>query len=129
MSTPFMVIVFLAGIMSISPEILEAAEVDGANEWQKFRHVTVPSIIPFIYIAMAVRSLDIAKAYDLVSIMTGGGPAHRTELIWTYVYRLAFTSQKFALGSAMSYVTVVIAFAFTFYFFRQLIKARQIRRV
>ena len=129
MSTPFMVIVFLAGIMSISPEILEAAEVDGANEWQKFRHVTVPSITPFIYIAMAIRSLDVAKAYDLVSIMTGGGPAHRTELIWTYVYRLAFTSQKFALGSAMSYITVIIAFAFTFYLFRQLIKARQVRRV
>jgi len=126
MSTPFMVIIFLAGIMAISPEIMEAAEVDGANEWQKFIHVIVPSLTPFIYIAMAVRSLDIAKAYDLVSIMTGGGPAHRTELIWTYVYRLAFTSQKFALGSAMSYVTVAIAFLFTFYLFKQLIKAREV---
>lgn len=128
MNTPFMVIVFLAGIMAISREILEAAEVDGANEWHKFRHITVPSITPYIYIAMAIRSLDIAKAYDLVRIMTGGGPAHRTELVWTYVFRLAFTGQKFALGSAMSYVTVAIAFAFTFYLFRQLIKARQARR-
>jgi len=125
MSTPFMIIIFLAGILSISPEIMEAAEVDGASEWQKFIHVTVPSLTPFIYIAMAVRSLDIAKAYDLVSIMTGGGPAHRTELIWTYVYRLAFTSQKFALGSAMSYVTVIIAVLFTFYLFKQLIKTRE----
>lgn len=127
MSTPFMVIVFLAGIVGISREMLEAAEVDGANEWHKFRHITVPSITPYIYIAMAIRSLDIAKAYDLVRIMTGGGPAHRTELIWTYVFRLAFTRQQFALGSAMSYVTVAIAFAFTFYLFRQLIKARQAR--
>ncbi len=125
MSTPFMVIIFLAGILAISPEILEAAEVDGASEWQKFIHITVPSLTPFIYIAMAVRSLDIAKAYDLVSIMTGGGPAHRTELIWTYVFRLSFTSQKFALGSAMSYVTVVIAILFTFYLFKQLIRARE----
>jgi multiple sugar transport system permease protein len=125
MSTPFMVIIFLAGILAISPEILEAAEVDGASEWQKFIHVTIPSLTPFIYIAMAVRSLDLAKAYDLVSIMTGGGPAHRTELIWTYVFRLAFTSQKFALGCAMSYVTVLIAVMFTFYLFKQLIKARE----
>ncbi|MGQ9616541.1 MAG: carbohydrate ABC transporter permease [Spirochaetota bacterium] len=125
MSTPFMVIIFLAGILAISPEILEAAEVDGASEWQKFIHVTIPSLTPFIYIAMAVRSLDLAKAYDLVSIMTGGGPAHRTELIWTYVFRLAFTSQKFALGSAMSYITVLIAVMFTFYLFKQLIKARE----
>jgi multiple sugar transport system permease protein len=125
MSTPFMVIIFLAGILAIPLEILEAAEVDGASEWQKFIHVTIPSLTPFIYIAMAVRSLDLAKAYDLVSIMTGGGPAHRTELIWTYVFRLAFTSQNFALGSAMSYVTVVIAVLFTFILFKQLIKARE----
>jgi len=57
--------------------------------------------------------------------MTGGGPAHRTELIWTYVYRLAFTSQKFALGSSMSFITVLLSFAFTFYLFRNLLKARK----
>jgi len=129
MSTPFMVIIFLAGILSISPDIMDAAEVDGTSEWQKFIHVTIPSVAPFIYIALAVRSLDVARAYDLVSIMTGGGPAHRTELIWTYVYRLAFTSQNFAIGSAMSYVTVLIAIAFTFYFFKQLIKTRKVRGV
>jgi multiple sugar transport system permease protein len=127
MSTPFMVIIFLAGILSISPDVIDATEVDGATEWQKFIHVIIPSVSPFIYIALAVRSLDVAKAYDLVSIMTGGGPAHRTELIWTYVYRLAFTSQNFALGSAMSYITVLIAVAFTFYLFQQLIKARKVR--
>jgi multiple sugar transport system permease protein len=127
MSTPFMVIIFLAGILSISPDIMDASEVDGATEWQKFIHVTIPSLSPFISIALAVRSLDVAKAYDLVSIMTGGGPAHRTELVWTYVYRLAFTSQNFALGSAMSYITVLLAVAFTFYFFQQLIRARKVR--
>lgn len=127
MNTPFMVIIFLAGIMAIPTDILEAADVDGATEMQKFIHIIVPSITPFIYIAMAVRSLDIARAYDLVQIMTGGGPAHRTELIWTYVYRLAFTSQKFALGSAMSFITVILAILFTYYLFRQLIKARTTR--
>lgn len=124
MSTPFMVIIFLAGIMAIPQEIFEASDVDGASGWQKFRHITIPSITPFIFIAMAVRSLDIARAYDLVSIMTGGGPAHRTELVWTYVYRLAFTSQRFALGSSMSFITVLLSFAFTFYLFRNLLKAK-----
>jgi len=129
MSTPFMVIIFLAGILSISKDLTDAAEVDGSSEWQKFIHIIIPSVSPFIYIALAVRSLDVAKAYDLVSIMTGGGPAHRTELIWTYVYRLSFTSQSFALGSAMSYVTVLVAILFTFYLFRQLIKARKVRGI
>lgn len=124
MSTPFMVIILEAGLLSLPQEPFEAAEVDGASEWQKFRYLTLPMLMPFVYTAMAIRSLDIARAYDVVSIMTGGGPGHRTELIWTYVNRLAFTGQKFALGSAMSYITVVISALFTCWFFYHVIHSR-----
>ena len=98
MSTPFMVIILEAGILSLPTEPFEAAEVDGASGWQKFRHLTLPMIMPFIYTAMAIRSLDLARVYDVVSIMTGGGPGNRTELIWTYVYRLAFTGHELRDG-------------------------------
>ena len=124
MSTPFMVIILEAGILSLPTEPFEAAEVDGASGWQKFRHLTMPMIMPFVYTAMAIRSLDLARAYDVVSIMTGGGPGNRTELIWTYVNRLAFVGHDYALGSAMSYVTVVVSFLFTFYLFSQVVKSR-----
>jgi multiple sugar transport system permease protein len=124
MSTPFMVIILEAGILSLPQEPFEAAEVDGASGWQKFRHLTLPMLMPFIYTALAIRSLDVARAYDIVSIMTGGGPGNRTELIWTYVNRLAFTGQQFALGSAMSYITVILSFVFTYMFFRNVLKSR-----
>jgi multiple sugar transport system permease protein len=124
MSTPFMVIILEAGILSLPTEPFEAAEVDGASGWQKFQHLTLPMLMPFIYTAMAIRSLDIARAYDVVSIMTAGGPANRTELIWTYVYQLAFNRHDFSLGSSMSYVTVIISFVFTWYLFRNVIKSR-----
>jgi multiple sugar transport system permease protein len=124
MSTPFMVIILEAGILSLPQEPFEAAEVDGASGWQKFRHLTLPMLMPFVYTAMAIRSLDVARAYDVVSIMTGGGPANRTELIWTYVNRLAFGGHQFALGSAMSYITVLISFIFTYMFFRNVLKSR-----
>jgi multiple sugar transport system permease protein len=124
MSTPFMVIILEAGILSLPQEPFEAAEVDGASGWQKFRHLTLPMLMPFIYTAMAIRSLDVARAYDIVSIMTGGGPGNRTELIWTYVNRLAFSSKQFGLGSAMSYITVILSFAFTYMFFRNVMKSR-----
>ena len=124
MSTPFMVVILEAGILSLPQEPFEAADVDGASGWQKFRHLTLPLLMPFIYTAMAIRSLDIARTYDVVSIMTGGGPANRTELIWTYVNRLAFTGQQFALGSAMSYITVILSFIFTYMFFSNVIKTR-----
>ncbi|MBV7327225.1 sugar ABC transporter permease [Chloroflexi bacterium TSY] len=124
MSTPFMVIILEAGILSLPLEPFEAAEVDGASGWQKFRYLTLPMLMPFIYTAMAIRSLDVARVYDVVSIMTGGGPGNRTELIWTYVNRLAFTGQKFALGSSMSYITVILSFIFTWWLFYNVVKSR-----
>ncbi len=124
MSTPFMVIILEAGILSLPVEPFEAAEVDGASGWQKFRHLTLPMLMPFVYTAMAIRSLDVARAYDVVSIMTGGGPGNRTELIWTYVNRLAFNGKQFALGSAMSYITVILSFLFTYMFFSNVLKSR-----
>jgi multiple sugar transport system permease protein len=124
MSTPFMVIILEAGILSLPTEPFEAAEVDGASGWQKFRMLTLPMIMPFVYTAMAIRSLDLARVYDVIRIMTDGGPGNRTEMIWTYVYRLSFTGHNYALGSAMSYVTVAISFLFTWYLFRNVIKSR-----
>jgi len=124
MGTPFMVIILEAGILSLPIEPFEAAEVDGASGWAKFRMLTIPMLMPFIYTAMAIRSLDLARAYDVVQIMTGGGPANRTELIWTYVNRLAFGQHEFALATAMSYITVLVSFLFTYYLFRNLIKSR-----
>lgn len=127
MNLPVMTIILLAGTLSLPHEVFEAAEVDGASAWQKFRHITFPLLAPFTYIALTVRSLDVARAFDIVRIMTDGGPAHRTELIWTYVTRLAIEDTKFGLGSAMSWVTVLISLAFTIYFFRQLVKTRIIQ--
>ena len=124
MSTPFMVIILEAGILSLPQEPFEAADIDGASAWQKFQLLTLPMLMPFIYTAMAIRSLDIARAYDVVNMMTGGGPANRTELIWTYVNRLAFTGQQFAMGSAMSYITVIFSSIFTYMLFRNVLKSR-----
>ncbi len=125
MGTPLMVIILLAGTLSLPHEPFEAAAVDGASAWQRFRHLTLPLITPFIYVALAIRSLDISRAYDIVRIMTDGGPAHRTELIWTYVFRLAISNADFGLGSAMSFVTVIFSLLFTVYFFWQLSRVRR----
>ena len=127
MNLPVMTIILLAGTLSLDKESYEAAEVDGASRWQKFRFITFPLLAPFSFIALTIASLDIARAFDIVRIMTDGGPAHRTELIWTYVTRLAIEDTKFGLGSAMSWVTVALSVFFTLYFFRQLVKARVVQ--
>lgn len=124
MNTPVMAIILLAGTLSLQRELYEAADVDGASGWQKFAQITFPLLAPFNTIALTIRSLDVSRGFDIVSIMTGGGPAHRTELLWTYVERTAMQDAKFALGSAMSYITIGVTLAFTLYLFRQLLKAR-----
>lgn len=124
MSVPVMSIILLSGTLSQPLDIYEAAEVDGASSWQKFRYVTYPLLRPFVVIALTVLSLDVARAYDIVRIMTDGGPANRTEMIWTYAGRLAIRNSQFGLASAMSMVTVVLGVLFTLYLFQQLVKAR-----
>jgi multiple sugar transport system permease protein len=124
MNIPMLTIILLAGTLSLPRETFEAARVDGASAWQQFRNITMPLIAPFTLIALTVLSLDIARAYDIVRIMTGGGPAHRTEMIWTYTGRMAIRNSQFGLASAMSMVAVVLGVAFTLYLFRQLIKSR-----
>ncbi len=123
----FYTLILLAGLQAIPKSLYEAAQIDGASSWQQFRHITLPLLQPFSLIALTILSLDISRAFDIVRIMTDGGPAHRTELIWTYVTRLAIEDTKFGLGSAMSWVTVALSVAFTLILFRQLIKTRVIQ--
>ena len=123
-STSVFAILILAGLFAMPQEPVEAAKVDGCTGWQTFRYVTWPFLMPFAFIAMTIRSLDVARAYDIVKIMTDGGPARRTELIWTLVGRTAYADAQMGLANAMAYVSIILSIAFTVYFFRKLALAR-----
>jgi len=125
MTVPVVTIVLLAGRLSLSEELYDAASVDGASVYQRMRHITVPQMRPFFVIVMVLLSLDIARAYDIVRMMTDGGPAHRTELIWTYVGQLAIRNSQFGMASAMSMAGVVLGVTFTFILFRQMMQLRK----
>lgn len=124
-STAVFAIFILAGLMAMPREPLEAAKVDGCTPWQSFRYVTWPFIMPFAFIAMTIRSLDIARAYDIVKIMTDGGPAGRTEILWTLIARTGYSDARMGLANAMAYVAILLSILFTVMFFRQLAKARE----
>ena len=124
MSTSIFAILLLAGLMALPRDPIEAAKVDGCNPWQVFRHITLPFLMPFIYIAMTIRSLDIARAYDMVRIMTNGGPAQRTELLWTLLARVGYQNSQMGSANAMAYVSILLSIVFTFYFYRKLSAAR-----
>lgn len=124
-STSVFAILILAGLLAMPRDPIEAAHVDGCTPLQTFRYVTWPYLMPFAFIAMTIRSLDVARAYDIVKIMTDGGPAKRTELLWTLVGRTAYGDARMGLANAMAYFAIVLSILFTVYFFRKLAAARQ----
>jgi multiple sugar transport system permease protein len=124
MSTSIFAILLLAGLMALPKEPIEAAKVDGCNPIQVFQHITLPFLMPFVYIAMTIRSLDVARAYDMIRIMTNGGPAGRTELIWTLMTRTGYQNSQMGAANAMGYVSIILSIVFTFYFYRKLTAAR-----
>ncbi|RWL45845.1 MAG: sugar ABC transporter permease [Mesorhizobium sp.] len=123
-STSIFAILILAGLLAMPKEPIEAARVDGCTPLQTFRYVTWPFVMPFAYIAMTIRSLDVARAYDIVKIMTDGGPAGRTELLWTLVGRTAYSDARMGLANAMAYFSILLSIAFTVYFYNKLAAAR-----
>ncbi len=125
MSTSIFAILLLAGLLAMPRDPIEAARVDGCNSWQVFRHITLPFLMPFIFIAMTIRSLDVARAYDIVHVMTGGGPAGRTELLWTLLARVGYDNARMGEANAMAYVSTLLSIAFTVFFFRKLMAARR----
>ena len=123
-STSVFAILILAGLLAMPREPVEAARVDGCTPWQTFRYVTWPFIMPFAYIAMTIRSLDVARAYDIVKIMTDGGPAGRTELLWTLIARTGYSDSRMGMANAMAYFSILLSILFTVYFYRKLAAAR-----
>jgi len=125
MSTSVFAILLLAGLFAMPRDPLEAAKVDGCNAWQVFRHITLPFLMPFAYIAMAIRSLDVARAYDIVAVMTDGGPAGRTELLWTVIARVGYENAKMGQANAIAFISTLLSIAFTWHFYRKLVAARR----
>lgn len=123
-STAVFAIFILAGLMAMPRDPIEAARVDGCTPWQTFRYVTWPFLMPFAFIAMTIRSLDVARAYDIIKIMTDGGPAGRTEVLWTLIARTGYADARMGVANAMGYVAILLSILFTAMFFRRLGQAR-----
>ena len=106
---PFYMILFKAGIVGISEEMYEAADIDGANYLQKFAKITLPLLAPTIVTSSILAIVGSLKSFDLFYIMTGGGPNHGTEILGTYMYKQAFVNFNMGYGSAIAFVMFVLA--------------------
>ena len=112
MWTPFTMLICLAGLRSIPGYLYEAAEVDRASKWQQFVYITLPSVLPFLLLALLFRGIENFKMFDMVMELTGGGPGSMTELTSMNLKREAFEKWKTGYSSAYAVILFVTIFGF-----------------
>lgn len=112
-STPFVVLLILAGLQVIPEDLYRAARVDGASQWQSFRYLTLPLLMPVILLVLLFRTMDAARIFDLIFVMTGGGPANTSESLVVYAYKLLYRTLQFGYGSALAVATFVFIVLFS----------------
>lgn len=110
---PFVTIVLLAGLQSLPPEVFECARVDGASEWNIFRHITFPMLVPVSITVIVIRALEAFKLFDIVMVMTGGGPGTATETVTMYAYIVGMKNGNLGYASAIAYSLLVMVIIFT----------------
>lgn len=119
-TTPFMALLVLAGLQGIPSEVHEAARIDGAGPASTFFRITLPLLRPTILVALLFRTLDAFRVFDLVFVLTRGGPANATESLSYLTYQRLFREFDFGMGSALSVVTFLCVLAISFVFIRVL---------
>lgn len=117
-TTPFVVILLLAGLQIIPRDLYQAARVDGAGSWAAFRRITLPLLMPVLLVALVFRMLDAWRVFDVIYVLTGGGPANTTETLSLYAYKMLFQTLQFGYGSALAVVTFLSAGGITVFFLK-----------
>ena len=113
MWSPFVMLLVLAGLVSVPDHLYEAAEIDRASAWETFKTVTFPYIRGLLLLALLFRTIETFKLFDVVYIITAGGPGASTETIAVYVYRMAFQFFKTSQASALSYILLFVVIVLT----------------
>lgn len=117
-SMGYYMILYLSGLQGIPRELYEAAEVDGASKLQKFKNITLPMLTPTTFFISIMLTISCFKVFDLISIMTNGGPGRATNVLVYHIYNTAFINYEFGYASAISMVLFIIVLTITIIQFR-----------
>ena len=107
-TTPFVFVILLAGLQAIPDDLYEAMEIDGGGSWAKFRLITWPFLARFIFVALVFRTIQAFSVFDLVYVMTGGGPGGTTETLSIYAYQTMMRYLDFSYGATLATATVMV---------------------
>lgn len=121
--TPFVTLILLSGMQSVSVEVVEAAELDGLSEWQKLRRIVLPLIRPVLMVVVLIRLIDSIRVFDMIFVLTRGGPGTATETLSVFSYVTGFTEGDMGSAAALAWVMVLFVNVLVFFFLRALSKA------
>lgn len=119
-TTPYMALLLLGGLQIIPKSLYESSSLEGATKFQQFRYITLPLLKPSIFVALLFRTLDAFRVFDLIYVLTGGGPGGTTESISVYAYKVMFSQTRFGYGSAMVLIMALIVGLITFVYIKAL---------
>ena len=108
----------LAGLQGLPKDLYEAAGIDGANEFQKFRYITIPQLVPIMISVALLDFIWTMQVFPLVWMTTGGGPIYSTEVLSTYTYKLAFSQYEFSLASASAIFILMVSMSMTYFYIK-----------
>lgn len=117
--TPFAFLVLLATLATLPPDVFEAARLDRASAWQRFRYITLPLIRPAIVMVIILRTMTALSAFAAIFAATGGGPGSSTEILNLYAYRTSFTELNIGYGASLATVLLAITLSVSFLLFRR----------
>ncbi len=117
-TTPFMVLLLFAGLQIIPEDLHRSAKADGAGARYRFWHITLPLLKPTLLVAVLFRALDAFRVFDVIFVLTGGGPADTTEVLSLYTYKQLFSLSNFGYGSALAVVTFACVVVFSTLFIK-----------
>lgn len=121
-TTPFVMLVLLAGLQTIPTELYEAAKIDGAGGFQRLRHITLPLLKPAATVAFLMRVIIALRFFDIIWVMTRGGPAGTTEMLGTLAYKQSIQSMNMGSGSAVTTIIFILSFLISIGYMRMLLK-------
>jgi multiple sugar transport system permease protein/N,N'-diacetylchitobiose transport system permease protein len=119
-NTSLVAFFLLAGLTTIPRDLYEAARVDGYGRWGAFVHITLPLLRPVLVVVLVLRTIEAFKVFDIIYVMTGGGPANGTQSIAFYTYQRAFSDEYFGYGSALAYLIVLFILGLAIVYIRLL---------
>jgi ABC-type sugar transport system permease subunit len=110
----YVMLLYLAGLQSVNPDLVDASKVDGAGSWQSFRHVIFPQLAPITVVVVVISIIDSLRAFDLVYVMTKGGPFNSSSVLATFMYNEAFNNYRMGYGASISVLLFAISLVFIF---------------